>query len=203
MVITGALILLVVTIKQHYKSTAVTLKRLDVLVQSIKYDVRDIQEVPEVAFDPKSKTAIILVNGFNGLGLHTLFNVFRLFKDTFRNFVIVQVGVIDAGVFKGSKEMSNLEEYIKKELDQYVEFLKKRGYYAEGLALMGVDVVHEVVEAAPEMMKRFPDAVFFGGQLVFSEESLLSRWLHNYTVFTIQRKFYYSGIPVVLLPIRL
>ena len=45
-------------------------------------------ERPPLA-DPKARTAVILVNGFNGLGLHTLLNVPRMFGDTFRNFVFV------------------------------------------------------------------------------------------------------------------
>jgi len=44
--------------------------------------------------------------------------------------------------------------------------------------------------------------MFFGGQLVFPEESFISRWLHNYTVFVMQKMFYSKGIPFVLLPIR-
>ncbi len=47
-----------------------------------------------------------------------------------------------------------------------------------------------------------PDIVFFGGQLVFTKESLVDRWLHNYTVFAIQRSLYVYGIPFVILPIK-
>jgi hypothetical protein len=47
-----------------------------------------------------------------------------------------------------------------------------------------------------------PDIVFFGGQLVFTKESLVVRWLHNYTVFAIQRSLYVYGIPFVILPIK-
>jgi hypothetical protein len=54
----------------------------------------------------------------------------------------------------------------------------------------------------PEIIKK-PGAIFFGGQLLFPEGWLMNRWLHNFTVFAIQRKFYYEGIPVILLPIRI
>ena len=47
-----------------------------------------------------------------------------------------------------------------------------------------------------------PDVVFFGGQLVFPKDTLLTRFLHNYTVFAIQQRFYHKGIPFVILPIR-
>src|SRR5665647_3567849 len=32
------------------------------------------------------------------------------------------------------------------------------------------------------------NAVFFGGQIVFPNDSIFTRWLHNYTVFASQRK---------------
>ena len=62
------------------------------------------------AFNPAAKTAVLMVNGFNGLGLHTLFNVIRFFGSEFKNFVFIEIGIIDAGNFKGSDEMENLKK---------------------------------------------------------------------------------------------
>jgi hypothetical protein len=31
---------------------------------------------------------------------------------------------------------------------------------------------------------------------------MLSRWLHNFTTFAIQKKCYLKGVPFVMLPIR-
>ena len=42
-----------------------------------------------------------------------------------------------------------------------------------------------------------------GGQIVFPEESMFSKWLHNYTVFAVQRRLYLESIPVVILPVRI
>jgi hypothetical protein len=63
-------------------------------------------------------------------------------------------------------------------------------------------VVEEVERLAPQILERFPNAVLFGGQLVFPTTSFLSGVFHNYTIFAIQRKFYNQGMPVVVLPIR-
>jgi len=81
--------------------------------------------------DTKAKTAVFLVSGFSGLGLHTLFTVMRTFEGTFKNFVFVQVGILDAGNFKGSEEVDNLQQYITTEADKYVNFMRNNGYYAE------------------------------------------------------------------------
>jgi len=155
-----------------------------------------------VAFDPQSRTAVILVGGFNGLGLHTLFNVTRFFGKEFKNFIFVQIGVFDAGNFKGAAEVVNLEAQVKKDLARYVEFMQRQGGYAEGLPYLGVDVLDEADKVVDLVLRRFPHSVIFGGQLVFPNESLLTRWLHNDTAFALQRKFYQSGIPFVVLPIR-
>jgi len=62
--------------------------------------------------------------------------------------------------------------------------------------------VEEITKMVPEITKRFPDIVFFGGQLVFTNESLMDRWLHNFTVFTVQKNLYSQGVPFVILPVR-
>jgi amino acid transporter len=206
LLVTGALIGMVAFVKHHYKQTAKLLRRLDSLVLeaiSSSDSVIPRHEAPSGPEpDRQAKTAVLLVSGFNGLGLHTLFQVVRLYGDVFRNFVFVQIGVVDAGVFKGSAEIDRLDAQVKGELNQYVEFVKRSGYYAEGVSAIGVDVVDEAAKLAPTIVERFPFAVFFGGQLVFPEDSLLTRWLHNYTVFALQRRLYYQGIPVSILPIR-
>ncbi|OGF47504.1 MAG: amino acid transporter [Candidatus Firestonebacteria bacterium RIFOXYC2_FULL_39_67] len=202
--ITGSLIAVVMTIKHHYKKTSLILKRLDSLVLSVMPEtIRELKEEDKPKYNPKSKTAVVLVSGFNGVGLHTLLNIFRIFSGVYKNFVIVQVGVVDSGAFKGAGAIESLQEHIKADVDKYVNYIQSRGYFAEGICLIGVDVVQEISDGAQEILKKYPNANFFGGQLVFPEEIVFTRWLHNYTVFAIQRRFYYQGIPIILLPIRL
>ena len=55
---------------------------------------------------------------------------------------------------------------------------------------------------AVEIESQFPKHMLFAGQLVFPKETLFTRVLHNYTSFAIQKRLYYRGIPVVILPIR-
>ena len=206
--ITGVLVLGAFFIKDHYNKTYDTLKRLDVIVEaavltgSDVHDKEGYQSAPVPAFDPKSKTAAILVNGFNGLGLHTLFSVFRLFGNSYKNYVFVEIGSIDAGNFKGADEIDNLGSFVRNETSKYVDYMTEHGYYSEAYFSLGTDVVDEVNKLVPSIREKFPDIVFFGGQLVFSKESLMDRWLHNYTVFAIQRNLYVFGIPFVILPVK-
>jgi amino acid transporter len=202
--ITGVLVTITFIIKGHYNKTYETLKRLDIIVEAAVMSGTDLneEELKEPVCDPKAKTAAILVNGFNGLGLHTLFSVSRLFSGVYKNFVFIEIGPIDAGNFKGADEIGHLNEYINSESGKYVRYMKDHGYYAEAFTSIGTDVVEEINKLVPLITEKFPDIVFFGGQLVFTKESLMDRWLHNYTVFAVQQNLYLQGIPFLILPIR-
>ncbi|MFH0807118.1 MAG: APC family permease, partial [Elusimicrobiota bacterium] len=202
--ITLALVLLAIAIRRHYINTLKLLKRLNDLVQvaSISPSEKSSEPKKTIEFNPKEKTAVLFVNGFNGLGLHTLFNVFRLFGAIYKNYVFVYVGTIDAGNFNSREQIDKFKENIKEEIDKYVQFVKKNGYYSEAVTVIGTDVVNESDGIASQVLERFPNSVFFGGQLVFPKETFFSKLLHNYTVFAIQRILYSKGIPFIILPIR-
>jgi amino acid transporter len=208
LVITGAIVVLALIVKRHYRATQVLLNRLNTLVSAVETSDQNIlpgtkNEInTEPVFDPEAKTAVLMVSGFNGIGLHTLFGILRLFGGSFKNFIFLQVGVVDAGNFKGVQAVEHLESNVKNSVDHYVSFMKEQGYYAEGVYALGVDVVDEVTRMAPKVLERFPGAVFFGGQLIFPKDSFMLRMLHNYTVFSLQKRLYREGTPFVILPIR-
>ncbi len=192
----------VVLIRRHYDSASVLIKELNAtMINSPEYMAIIKNDTPDKV-DMQDKTAVLLVNGFNGLGIHALSTIFKLFGGIYKNFVFVQIGVIDAGVFKGVEEIKGLQDQVSKDADEYVRLISSYGYYAESFTSIGTDVVDEVTKLAPEILKKFPNAVFFGGQIVFPNDSVLTRWLHNYTVFASQRRLYADCIPFVVLPIK-
>jgi hypothetical protein len=81
--------------------------------------------------------------------------------------------------------------------------MNDHGYYAEAITTTGLDIVDETMKLVPEIKKKYSKVVFFGGQLVFPKDTILTRLLHNYTVFTVQRKLYSEGIEFIILPIKL
>ncbi len=194
--------------KRYYESVNKTLKKMDSLVQAAQSSQSSMPgmaggpAVEECKYDPKAKTAVVLVSGFDGLGLHTLFSIIRLFGGVYKNFIFMEVGLIDAGTFKGEEEVEHLKKHVNGELDKYVDFIRRHGYYGEGVTVLSHDVVEGSAQLAPEILQRFPQAVFFMGQLVFPEETWVSRLFHNNTVFAVQRRLYHLGIPFLILPIR-
>ena len=201
LLVTGFLVAVAFWVKHHYAKTASDLKRLDDLVAAAELQ-SGADAKPAPAFDPAAKTAIVMVSGFNGLGLHTLLGIMRMFPHVFRNFVFVQVGVVDAGNFKGSTEIEHLKEHVEMDAQRYVNYMRRSGYYAEAKTALGTDVVTTAEEIAVSLLERYPQAVFFGGQLVFKHETWVNRLLHNYVVFALQRRLYRQGFPFLILPIR-
>ena len=105
-------------------------------------------------------------------------------------------------IFKGAGEIENLRQHITQEADRYAEHMRRQGFYAEAVTDIGTDVIETAGELAAHITKRFPQAVFFGGQLVFPNESWLTRLLHNFMVFALQRRIFQQGIPFLIIPIR-
>lgn len=203
LLVTGILIAAAFWIKHHYKQTQLRLKRLNELVAAAAIDESHVDaEATLLKCDSNARTAVFLVNGFNGLGLHTLLAVVRMFPKVYENFVFLQVGVLDAGNFKGAHEVENLREHSRREVERYVTYMRHQGFYAEAHIALGTDVADEAAKLCEAVAKRFPQSQFFAGQLVFKDESFVSRLLHNHTVFELQRRLYQSGWPMLILPIQ-
>jgi hypothetical protein len=207
LVITGSLVGLALLIKRHYRHVRALLKRLDALLieaagPSATTPPANATAAPVLSAAPSEKTAVILVNGFGGLGLHALFGVQRTFRGHFKNFVFIQVGMIDAGQFKGVQELKHLERTVIAGLDRYVEFARSHGFNAARFYALGTDVVEEVEKLAVQVAEHYPNSVLFASQLVFPRETILTRILHNYTAFAIQKRLYQRGMPLLILPIR-
>jgi amino acid transporter len=206
LLITGALIVLAILVRRHYRHVGHQLRQLDEMALRVEKDILQKaaahHEQAQPVFDTGAKTAVILVSGFNGSGLHVLSAVTRLFGGVFHNFVFLEVGVLDAGNFKGPREVDHLQASVKHDVDRYVKFVQGEGFYAESVVDIGVDVVDQVAHIAPSITARYPTAVFFGGQLLFANESIFSKLLHNQIVFGVQKSLHRQGIPFVILPIR-
>ncbi len=208
LLITGALVAVAVAIKRFYHQAGRSLARLDHLmataaeidVQALDAETRKTRRRPPRP-DPRGKTAVLLVSGFNGTGLHTLFSIRRVFGDTFRTWLFIQAGIIDADRFKGAEGIDRLRKHVETGLSKYVRFMRAKGYNAEGIAAIGTDVSEEICSLAQGIFRDRPTAVFFGGQIVFPEESILTRLLFNHVAFAVQRRLHRVGIPFIIMPV--
>src|SRR5262249_15716664 len=124
--ITSGVIALCLYINRHYREAEKSLRRLDTVLLDLP-----LPEEPPTApvCDPHVPTAVFFVNGYNGLGIHAVLAVPRLFGTHFKNFVFVSVGVIDSNRFKGREEIDNLQRQTEESLHKYVSFVRRQGHY--------------------------------------------------------------------------
>jgi amino acid transporter len=200
LLITGTFILLAFLIKRHYRLVQEKFKRLDDLLTMLPPLTVTAQQEPVLR--KSAPTAAIMVSGYNGLGMHVFFSVIRSFPGMFRNFIFLSAGVMDTSRFKGAEEVVNLRKDLEEQMSNYVEFAKGHGYYAEARVEVGTDVIKVIDYLARDVAKDFTNIMFFAGQLVFKEERLSDRLLHNQTAFLAQKRLVFDGLPMIVLPIR-
>jgi amino acid transporter len=199
LLITLSFVAVCVLVRRHYNRVKAMMRRLDdVLVQVQQMTGQ--HEPP--ARDETAPTAVLFVRNFGGLGIHSFLSIHRIFPNYFKNFVFISVGVVDWKNFKGAEEVKNLEGHISEELRKYVRLSNNFGFHAESIHSVEIDTLSAVEERCEEIQRKYNKAVFFVGKLVFEEENLFTRLLHNQTAFSIQRILQFRGIPSIILPIR-
>jgi hypothetical protein len=197
-VVTAAVVVLAHLIRGHYDRTARRLERLNSEVAAIERDPPH-PDCPPVA--GRGRTAVLLCNGYNGLGVHTFLQIFRLFPGTFDRVVFVLVGTVDAGSFKGADELERLRVSTEEQAERYVSLARRSGIEAEAKTAIGHEVMEEIETLVEVALLQYPSAVVFAGQLAFQHETFWTRLLHNYVVFELQRVFCRRGVPYVIVPV--
>jgi amino acid transporter len=199
LLVTGGLIGFCVLVRRHYHSVRRMMKSLDDVLTELPLPPED-KPPPDLA--PDGPTAIVLVESYAGLGIHTLLSIQRLFPRHYKNFVFVSVGLVDSGQFKGVQDVQALENKVRENLERYVTLATRMGYYAEYRYTLGTDLIEELEHLCLDLIKEFRRTVVFAGQLVFQRENLFTRSLHHETAFSIQRRLQFRGVQVIILPIR-
>jgi amino acid transporter len=197
-VVTGTVVCLCLLVRRHYDRVREGFRRLDQVMSGLPAAYEG--EVKPL--DPKAPTAVLLVGGYGGLGIHALLSVQRLFPNHFRNFVFVSVGVIDAAAMKGVEEVDRVRERTEQSLAHYVELARKLGLPADSRMSVGTEAVAGAEQLAAEIAKEFPRSIFFMGKLIFEREGFFFRVLHNNTADQLQRRLQFAGLNAMLLPVR-
>lgn len=198
LLITSVVIGLCYLIRGHYLRVRQGMKDLDEAL----LDVPIVTHGEPPVIDRNATTAIQLVSGYSGFGVHTLFSILSTFPRTYKNVIFVSVAMIDSGSFKGGKEIEALEASVKEGLEKYVALAQKLGFAADYRTALATDVVESAVELCKEAAEEFPRSTVFTGQITFRLEKFYHRLLHNETAFAIQRRLQWDGLTTVIMPIR-
>jgi hypothetical protein len=197
-VVTGLVVGGCFLIRRHYRSVRGNLKRLDAILEVLPPHSGG----PRPVLDPKAPTAVLLVGGYGGLGVHALLTVQRTFPGFFRNFVFVSVGVVDSASMRGIEEVDRIRLRTQGALEQYVDLAHRMKLAAEYRMEIGTEAVAEAEKLCVELSRDFPRAVFFAGKLVFQKERWYQRLLHNESAYALQRRLQFDGLNAMVMPVR-
>ncbi|MDP2907362.1 MAG: APC family permease [Nanoarchaeota archaeon] len=198
LVVTSVVILLCYIVHKHYEYVRQALHKFDEILHHI-HTSGPISHQPVM---PKRPTAVLLVNEYNGFGVKTLMSIIRNFPGLYKNIIFVSVAEIDSGVFKGVDKIDELKDHVRNSLEEYVKLARSFGIPADYRIGVGTDVVDAASQLCYSIAKEFRRATFFAGKPVFEHEYIFHKLLHNETAFAIQRRLQWSGLPTVVLPIK-
>ncbi len=199
-VLTSIVVLLCGLIKAHYNRVRKGVRELDDMLTAVIAHKGEYNADPT---DPREMTAIQLVGGYSGFGVHTFLSIIRGFPGLYRNFVFISVAEVDAGAFKETESVGRLTAAAKDALKKYVDLARRLGFPAESRFDAGIDVVETATALCERAARDFPRSTVFAGQTVFRRPGLVHRLLHNETAFAIQQELRWKGITTVILPIRI
>lgn len=199
---TMLLLVLCLLIRAHYRLVGRKLTQIYEEMEPViaAVEARAPSVLPPV--DATQPTAALLVAGYTGLGIHTMLTILRVFRHHYRNLVIVCVGVVDSGEFKGEGAIEALQARCTSTVARYVDLAKRVGIPATGRTSLGTDVVVEAEKLCLAVAHEFPDVTFFAGQIIFRRDQWFQPLLHNETAFAIQKRLQWNGKTMVILPAR-
>jgi len=206
LVITAGLIAFCFAVRRHYHVVVSALAGLDAEIpapsdQPDLYPFR--ADGPPADLDPSRPIAVLLVGGYSGLGRHALLRLLRMFPGHFQGVVFVSVAVVDSDVFKGAEELPALEARTRASLAEYERFATALGLPATSAHAVGTEVAVEAEQLAVGLVQWYPKVMVVAGQIIFAEDTVWNRLLHNQTALLIQRRLQQRGIPMIVLPVEL
>ncbi len=198
--LTGSLIVCCFLIRRHYRKVHNNLRHLDGILAALP--AAGAPPAGQRALDPAAPTAVLLVGGYEGLGIHSLLAVQRLFPGYFKNFVFVSVGVIDSASFVNVAAVDEVRDRTAADLRRYVDLATSLGLAADSRKAVGTEAVATAADLCGRIAREFSRPLFFAGKLIFQRERWYQRLLHNETAYQLQRRLQFAGLNAMVLPVR-
>ena len=197
--ITSFVIFICLLVKKHYTMVFNKLHDIDLLMTSTPL------KMPSVVtpLQPKEATAVIMVGKHRGIGLHNLLWILRMFPNHFKNFVFVNVGIVDVESFSAKKELTAMQKSTDEMLNYFVTYCQEQGLAAKGYTAYGTDPTEKLTNLSKKIIKEFPHSIFFASKLIFSKDNWITRLLHNETAVMLQRRLHLLGVQLVILPMKI
>ena len=192
--VTGGTVGLAFLIRRHYQRFQFALTMLNLLVE---------QSEPAERKRARVRSPAIFVNRYDGLGLHTLGRVRALMGRDLSKVIFLSVVQVDSDQFRDEAHIESLRKARVQELDRYEAVARQAGLQTASAYSLGTDVVEELEKLALGVAEQEPRTVFVAGQVVFQQETLTMRLLHNEVAFALQRKLLFRGLDIIIVPVQL
>ena len=125
------------------------------------------------AVDPTQPTAVLLVGGYGGLGVHSVLTLLRMFPNHFTNIVFISVGVIDSGNFKGAEEVERAQGADPRRRSTSTSRWRGAWGWRPTSAWRSAPTwSRRPRSCACRSRKEYPHVMFFSGKLIFEQR----RW---------------------------
>ncbi len=196
--ITGLVVIGCLLIKRHYSRLN---KKLDKLNETLLPETAPTLDVPTL--NPHQPTAVIFVGKNQGMTMHTLLWIQRLFPNYFKNFIFVRVGLIDMQSYGVEKALASMQNEVESRLDYFIHFIQDKQLSARKISSYAIDPAEKLSCITDELITEFENPIFFASKLVFERDTWFVRWLHNETAFTLQRQLYSKGSMMMILPMKI
>lgn len=198
--VTGLLCMMCFYIRAYYRRVRRKVRKLDEQLMALA--PKSGKEVGEP--DPAKPTAILLVENYGGVGLHSLYTLFfKYFPGHFKNVIFVSVGVVNSGNYKGVEALQDLREHVEDDLKKYVDMARRMGIPATYRLEVGTEVIDPAVALCTELAKEYRRSMVFGSKILFQKPQWYHRLLHDETASAMQARLQWEGVPMSILPVRL
>ena len=185
-------------IKKYYR-------RLERKLSQVKRALKptDIKPAEPTEIDKNAPTAAIFVNEDTGVGIYTFLNINNLFPKHYKNYIFIQVGVVDAKSLGAQRKLSFMKKKVEKNLEFFVSYARSFGFSAKAYAEFDTNAVQKLYELADEVHKEYPNTVFYCGRIVYQIENIFTRLLHSDIPTELQQKLHYHNMQMIILPAQL
>jgi hypothetical protein len=194
----GILLVICLFIKRTYRITDLMIEELN---ESLCLTV-DKPITQCSLLDPKEPTAVIFVGASRGAAMHALLTIKRTFKDYYKNFVFVDVGVIDSFSMIGQNKIKQIKRSLQGDLDYLVEFCQSHNMPAMSRFDLTIDPVGKIGDIAKSLTQHFDNCAFFASQLIFPGNNWVQKIIYNKTVSLLQYEIYSQGYNMMILPVK-
>ncbi len=199
LLITSTVVAVCIVVRRHYEAVQAAMERVD---DSYSIPLSWDDDASSAPPDPQQPTAVFLVGGNRGAGMHMLQFVLRNFPGRFRNFVFVAVGEVDKQSYDSDRAIRSLQARIENSLRYFASYSVSQGFTSTTFQAYGADPLEELSRLTLEVLEQFPNSICFASKLMFEKESYWTGLLHNQMPLAMQRRLQQAGKEMIIVPVH-